>query len=788
MQYYAHTRTAEDGTLQLQTAKDHCLNVAKLASKRLKSVRLDKVSYLAGLLHDMGKFKEEYQNYLLEHKGRKGTVIHSFAGAKYILDTFRKEHDGDKGDDEKDITAEIIAYAIGAHHGMFDLQNSSGTNGFAHRREAQNISYEESCKVFEKECMALSEVNQLFCESAEQIKSILNTIVDLLQDAEAADGEIAFFCGLLQRLVLSAVIDADRTDTAIFNSGKALSLQESLPDWGMILKQIEKKLDAYPCDRPIERMRRNISDQCRKQADYPGGILRLNVPTGGGKTLSSLRYAVAHAKHYGKQRIIFTAPMLTILEQNAAEIKNIVGKDKVFEHHSNVVHFDSNKEDLDEYEELAVKWNASIIVTSMTQLLNTIYSGKTASIRRFQSLCNSVIVIDEVQAVPIKMLSLFNLAISFLSEIAGATVVLCSATQPCLENVEHTFCSEPRNIVTLTDTERRVFKRTRILDAGLFNFNEISNFADDILKNKNSLLIVCNKKSEAEKLYFQMKSSYPNCFHLSASMCLDHRREVLESVYGCLKKKEKTVCISTQVIEAGVNISFDSVIRLAAGLDSIVQSAGRCNRHAENEELSYVYVLRIVDENLSMLKEIKQGKAATMSLLEQFKKAPEHFDDDLASDKAVNFYYRELYRNLNKSATEYPLESDTIFNLLGQNTHYCNSQVSYYFQQAFKTAGDSFEVFDSPCIDVIVPYGNGKQLIEDVQSKQAKKSFTFLQECIHKASAVTVAIYDYQRKQLEEMNGLYWICDNKIAVLEESFYDINTGVSIKGKAMDYLEV
>lgn len=194
---------------------------------------------------------------------------------------------------------------------------------------------------------------------------------------------------------------------------------------------METKLDQFPQDSPIDRARRAISDQCRQAAQQPGGVFRLNVPTGGGKTLSSLRFALAHARRHRKQRIIFTSPLLSILEQNAAVIRAYIQDDSlILEHHSNLVRTAEDGQKLDERELLTETWESPIILTTLVQLLNTLFSGKTTAIRRFHSLCGSVIVIDEVQTVPSKMLSLFSLAVNFLAEICGATVVLCPPPSP----------------------------------------------------------------------------------------------------------------------------------------------------------------------------------------------------------------------------------------------------------------------------------------------------------------------------------------------------------------------
>ena len=259
-----------------------------------------------------------------------------------------------------------------------------------------------------------------------------------------------------------------------------------------------------------------------------------------------------------------------------------------------------------------------LLFADLVQLLNTLFSGKTTAIRRFHSLCNSVIVIDEVQTVPNKMLTLFSLAVNFLSEICGATVVLCSATQPCTEEIGHPMHGPIPEIVPYDHALWEVFRRTNIQNAGTMSLEQIADFALERLCYADSLLIVCHKKSQAECLYARMKDRDIALFSLSAAMCMAHRRDVIDKLRGALEQKtRKVVCISTQVIEAGVDISFACVIRLSAGMDSVIQAAGRCNRNGEAGPgvFAPVYLIMCQNESLSKLPDIEQGKAATLELL-----------------------------------------------------------------------------------------------------------------------------------------------------------------------------
>ena len=484
------------------------------------------------------------------------------------------------------------------------------------------------------------------------------------------------------------------------------------------------------------------------------------------------------------------------MEQNAEVIRKYVGDDSlILEHHSNVVQTEQTREQLDERELLLQSWDAPMIITTLVQLLNCMFDGKTSSIRRFQALCNSVIVIDEVQTVPTKLLSLFNLAIRFLAEQCGTTVILCSATQPYLEGADHPLLPSPESIVPYDPTVWKAFARTRLHSLDSRRLEELPELVRALMEDVDSLLVVCNKKDEAAFLLEQTKSVDYASYHLSASMCMQHRRDTVAALKASLDRKEKTLCISTQVIEAGVDISFQRVLRLMAGMDSIVQAAGRCNRHGESSSPCPAYIVNCSDEHLGKLPEIQRGKTATISLLHAFGGSQDRFHGDLASDAAIQYYYKSFYSDMSVGAQDYPLPKmqTTILDLISENRKYTAKRgselESFVLWQAFKTAGQAFSVFDENTIDVLVPYKAGVQLITELCSARCAKDPTYRDYLLKQATGYTVSLYDYQRKLLEEKGALYQVCDGYALALQPEYYDENSvGLKMDGNSLSFLGV
>ena len=788
MEYPAHIRKVDDQKY-VQTVEEHCCGVAEIAAELLRDIGLEKTAYLAGIVHDLGKFSENFKNYIEKaadgEKVQRGSVNHTFAGVRFLLE----KHSDKQLSGFSDIVLEIIAYAVGAHHGLFDCVDDNNNNGFTKRMQKEGINYLNAAQEFLEICCSEQDIEDLVQQSEKEFLPVFNKIEKLADNADTKiqNTQITFYIGFLARLILSAIIEADRSDTAQFMNGYSKKTVKNISEiWTNCIENIEQKLSTMPLDKPINETRAQISDLCAEAGNLESGIYRLNLPTGAGKTLTSLRYALHHALAHNKKRIIFTMPLLSIIEQNAGIIHNYIGNEElILEHHSNIVETDENDE-LDKRELLVESWDVPIIITTMVQLLNTLFAGKTANIRRMQALCNSIIVIDEVQTVPDKMLSLFNLALNFLAKICNTTIILCSATQPCFEKTMYPLDKSVKDLITLTKEQDTVFKRVRLEYKGEMDCEELADFAAGILGENNSLLLVCNTKNEAAVMFNLLCSKIKDvkAFHISAGMCTAHRKKTIENLQNALDNKQgKVLCVSTQVIEAGVDVSFDRVIRLLAGMDNIVQATGRENRNREFDGLAPGYIVRLKGEVLKGLSEIEAAKNAAANLLVKYKNSPQIYDNDLMSEKAINEYYECLYGNVNDGYHDFYIESvrDSILNLMSCNENVDSGKIpeynKYFMHQALKTAGGLFTVFDESSIDIIVPYNRGTEIIQEVFAV-GDKDYEKLKTVLKEAKLYTVSLFKYQKIKLEEQGALIFAPNAGVYILQDGYYDELTGLNL----------
>lgn len=771
--YPAHIRYNNETEKMIQTVSEHCRNSARLAQLRA-GPDLGHTAYLAGLLHDMGKYTEEYRAYIeaaaAKQKVRRGSVNHTYAGVRFILERWHRQPF------LKRLTCELLAVAVGSHHGLFDIFSKDGADGFLKRLQKEGIHYDEAKAAFLEQCAEEQELDALFCRAFQEVDAVVQKFYDTFKNLK--EEEMHFYVSLLARFLMSAVMDGDRRDTAGFMCGAEtpVSDMDQAVSWDLCRAHVEQYLSRMDGAQKINRVRRDISDQCLQAADRPEGIYRLSLPTGSGKTLTSLRYALAAAQG-GKRRILFVIPLLSVLEQNAAVIREAVGDDAVIlEHHSNVVRESPKEDELDPNELFLENWDSPILITTLVQLLDTLFSGKTSCIRRMSALQNCVLIIDEVQTVPRNMLTLFNMAMNWLATVMHATVVLCSATQPALEQTAHPIAYAPEPELVSHCAAWEVFRRTEIVDLRMpygYTAEQLAELVQSCAQKHGSVLLVCNKKSEARSIY-QLLDGEPDtvCYHLSTSMCMAHRIRVLQAVDQSLRRPVRTICISTQLVEAGVDFSFGCVIRILAGLDHVVQAAGRCNRHGEKGALCPVYLVNLQGENLSRLPEIQDGQRACEDLLERFAAAPEEYDSDLVSGKAIQKYYEILYGQLGPKTADYPLPDGktTLFQLLSQNTAYQNKSSgggSYAMRQAFQTAGQAFSVFLDDTTDVLVPFQEGAEIIANLLSQRGQRDFQFRMEQIRKARQYTVSLFPYEIRELERAGGLF---GEEICCMKPEFY------------------
>jgi len=603
---------------------------------------------------------------------------------------------------------------------------------------------------------------------------------------------------MMARFVLSALIDGDRRDTAEFMQGVSHEFikvnQTFWQDRVAYFEDIYQReiLTSTP-DTPINRVRTYISDCAKAFANQTDGIYRMTVKTGAGKTLSALRFALHSAELNKKRRIIFVIPLLSILEQNATVIQKYVGDCKyVLEHHSNVVREEQGNRDeqLDSYELFAECWDSPIIITTLVQLLNVLFSGKTTAVRRMKSLSESIIIIDEVQSVPRKLMYMFNLALDYLAHFCHCTIVLSSATQPCFEQMDYPMIlSENADMITETEAMRTAFKRTEIIDKSSkygMDMDTLVDFARNIIAENESLLIICNTKRTALALYRQLlfaKNDDFNLYHLSTNMCVSHRRDMLSYINKDLTTKDgrKVVCVSTQLVEAGVDFSFESCIRVKAGLDNIAQAAGRCNRNGEFNKLCKVYVVSLKDENIVKLPDIVASQTAYTEFAFEYKRHASEYDDMLSA-KSVAFFYQKLMTSTSvKNILAYPTRDKnvTMLEMLSDNYTYSNGckrgdkMTKTVLNQAFKTAGKEFCVFEDNTIDVIVPYNaEAEEIINALFSGRAKSDYSYFKRLITRAKPYTIALFDYQ---LKNSYMFYSDKENRFIAVHKEYYDNNTG-------------
>lgn len=790
MAYPAHIRINADGSETVQTAAEHCRNTA-LYAKAAAGAEFEILAELAGMMHDMGKFRIEFEQYLTasvkSENVRRGSVVHTFSAPRYALENWGS------GCDTRSLAAQFVAFATGAHHGLFDCLSPDGDDGFKHRSEWDDEAYAYSKAAFFDECISENELNGLFEKAVNQAELFLSKAIQTSQLAkrEMQQAIFSFYTGMATRFILSCVIEGDRRDTSEFM--KNTKFCDTYADWTSALQHSEELLNHMDSSSPINSARRRISDACRKSAENPDGIYRLNVPTGAGKTLSSLRYALAHADKFSKKRIIYVIPLLSVLEQNAVVLhRQLDGYVPILEHHSNVVNEKSDDDKLDPNELLSESWQSPFIITTMVQLLNTLFSGKASCIRRMNALRNSVIIIDEVQSVPRKMLSLFTGAMNFIAAFCNADIVLCSATQPCFNRCEYPLNYAPHPEIVPYDKQLwDCFERTEIIDMTAppgMTIEALSTFAVERAA-ESSVLIICNKKAEAFELWNELhETTGTEVFHLSTAMCMAHRIQTLKLINAALKEERKIICVSTQLVEAGVDFSFGCVIRILAGLDNAAQAAGRCNRSGEFGHICPVYLVRLRDEKLTHLKEIADSQNASAHVLNIYSSNRSKYPDGVTGRAAISDFYLSLYKNMTDSQL-YEHGQTTLGELLSLNTpsRARSSESSYALAQAFRTAGENFKVFDDTTTDVIVPYEDGKRIIADLCTEKAAHDINVREDLIKEAAKYTVSLMGYEFKKLLG-GGVSAICGDAVYVLLQEFYSEETGFQADGQNLAFQEV
>jgi CRISPR-associated endonuclease/helicase Cas3 len=797
-----------------QSLIEHLTETADITEGLCTKVGLKKIGRIMGLLHDFGKASKEYQDYLKTNEGltnpdednystaKRGEIDHSTAGAQLVYKKL-----ANRGQDGK-ILAQFLALAIASHHsGLIDCLKPDGFNDFQRRIEKEDANTH------------LAEARSKLPDIEKQLDEILAQPIEKqffeklmgMRDAEK-DVTLPFKHGLLARFLLSCVLEADRQNTADFEhpeNEESRNYGKYVP-WDVLINRLEAKYTEYAQKTAqmtpgraleVNQLRAKVAQACLEAAEKPKGIYQLTVPTGGGKTEASLRFALHHARRHQMDRVFYIVPFITIIDQNADKIRDILEREDergkvVLEHHSNFVPEEDTRY---RHNLLAENWDAPIVFTTQVQFLEALFGSGTRDARRMHQLANSVIIFDEVQNVPLKITHMFNAALRFLTHDCGATVVLCTATQPPLDKLPNEYrrltIAPEYQIIQNPEELFEKLKRVEVHDErkpGGWTNAEIADLAERALQEKGSVLIVVNTRPAALAVYQEIKIRNLGVplYHLSTNMCAAHREDVLEKeIKPKLESREPVICVSTQLIEAGVDIDFGAVIRSLAGLDSIAQSAGRCNRHGLREDGGSVWVVNLQEENLDRLKDILSGCEHAQWVLDEFKDNPEAFKRDPIGLESITRYFYQYY-NEHKHELDYPVNKDsqigrddTLFNLLSMNKLSTDNYKALHQQkepeillrQSFRSASGEFRVIDSPTRGVIVPYGDGDNIITELcgafgLEKQGK--------LLKQAQRYSVNLFDHQLKKLCQIRAIQEVQENAgIYYLDERYYSKEFGWS-----------
>ena len=503
-------------------------------------------------------------------------------------------------------------------------------------------------------------------------------------------------------------------------------------------------------------------------------------------------------------RTFYVIPYTSIIDQNADETRKILeDKDEngnlldrvVLEHHSNL----TPEEETRRQNLLAENWDAPVVFTTQVQFLETLFGSGTRSARRMHQLANSIIIFDEVQTIPIRLVHMFNIAIRFLVHGCGVTVVLCTATQPLLDKVDPIQRAlEIKPEQKIIPDEKELFKKLKRVEVfdrrkvGGWDDEEVADLTDQELRAKGSVLIIVNTKKSARSVYQTIiQKRNAAMYHLSTNMCPAHRLNVLNEIKEKLKnkKEEPLICVSTQLIEAGVDIDFGSVIRYLAGLDSIAQAAGRCNRNGGRREPGNVWVVNPSKENIEKLTDIQIGIEKTKRILDDFKEHPENFENDRIGLETMGVYYKYyFYERKGEMCYKVGVNSpagrnDDLFNLLAMNTisakeneRISQASLDIPFKQSFQTASKAFRVIDPMTQGVIVPYGNkGEEIIKDLcGAYDLEKQY----DLIKKAQRYSVNLFPHEFKKLAEIHAIHEVQEGSgVFYLDSQYYSKQFGWS-----------
>lgn len=674
------------GNWVIQSNKEHTEGVANLASRFSGVFGMPSWGRALGELHDVGKESDAFQQHIKKESGYSpdikvvGDTQHAYVGGIIARRIYGKSSDN------------FLVNQIVSHHtGLHDT--------------------DELDKILRKE-----------------IPLEINTNVEKVILNKPSFKMVANDFHHLSRMLYSCLVDADYLDTESFMDKSSSLLRKAETSLQSLLPLLEGKLKSFKrhtTDSDVNKIRNLVQAQCSKTAESPVGFYSLTVPTGGGKTLSSLLWAIKHAVHNGQKRIIIAIPYTSIVMQTSAILRNVFGEENVLEHHSNVDPERIKDENLKEKMRLATEnWDYPIIVTTNVQLFGSMFSNKPSACRKLHNIVNSVIILDEVQTLPADYLQPIVDTLKTYNRLFKCSFLFTTASQPVLSgliegcNPNASFAGIDK-ITELIPKEMNLHDKLRRVRLEIDNTGKSYDEVAEMLCRHKRVLCIVNTRRDARELYERLPQDGVT-LHLSKMMCPAHIMETIDKMKKSLADDTQEIVrvVSTQLIEAGVDIDFPVVYRQEAGLDSVLQAAGRCNREGKHS-MSTAYVFSLAKEHNLPRGDMQAANNARISL---------GSDCDWFSPSTMTSYFTQLYCRRDS------FDSKDI-------KHYFYNPKDIYFA----TGSNEFRLIEDKCIPVIVCWKNSMDLVERLLNNGP--SYQLMKEL----AKYTVSIYDYDFKKLVDI-------------------------------------
>ncbi|MGI6230364.1 MAG: CRISPR-associated helicase Cas3' [Tractidigestivibacter sp.] len=751
-----------------QTLEDHLASVGELAAKFAAPFHASSWARTAGVLHDAGKACPEFQQRL---EGKHPPIDHSIAGARLAAAYYPNDRIN-----EGLPLAPIIA---GHHTGLPD-------SGDLTARSEQDASV-----------TSLEELEDRFADykhllPSESSDGRVATRPNTSRDSQEMYREATFNMFLLEHLLFSALVDADWIDTERMMSPEnyrrrleahkhQLSLQE-------LLERLEQHLARVTSSAPqsaVNSARTDMLNHARSMASLKPGIFSLEMPTGSGKTLTSLDFSLRHALSNGMRRVIYAIPFMSIVEQNAKIFKDVLGADNVLEHVSSYDYgFSANQDDESNErslreKELTQNWDAPVVVTTNVQLFESLFSNRTAKSRKVHNIAGSVIVLDEVQSLPDRLLRPTLAMIEALVSMANVSVVLCTATQPRFQQC-WPFTASVTQIIDNKAQHRDVFNGRATINVEHVGNGEglaLSELVEELMESKQSLCIVSSRKA-AGMLYEALgdyQGDSEGLFHLSAMMVPEHRSLVIANIKQRLSERLPCHVVSTQLIEAGVDIDFPTVYREITGIDSILQAAGRCNREGKLGHPGRVVVFECPDFDANRPKKpgwLSRMRALGTETIQYFK----DLGKDPFSDEGIDYFYERRYQSSGHVDDSLDgFQGRPIYGLITSQDYLKHHLANGAFP--YKEISDSYKFINEETVSIFVPWGaTGEALLQEIEARNSSDQALYQRIQRH---SISVRMWEY--KKYEEAGCIRRIGTFPVPVLEtrngaRRLYDDNLGL------------